>query len=289
MRPGLLFRALILALLVLLPMGSALAQGKDTGSRDALAPGSVLWLKTEWPPVFTPSGKGFGDQAMAWLIERLPAGYSHEIRTLPLARLLKQMEDPLATICTSNLLRTPAREAQFLISRDIMHMPALGLVVRSSDVAAFAPLRDSQGMIEFRRVLEQTQLDGVFNENRSYGAALDALLRAAPPSAPAARLSKTSGMVSMLAAKRVDWVLLYPFEAIWLARQEQTAPVLATLPIAELPPFNDGGVTCNRTPTAARLVADIDRILAAHPDEPWLKPMLEWLDPETRKRVSTRR
>jgi uncharacterized protein (TIGR02285 family) len=279
MRSGFLLHALILALLVTLVPRPAQAQG------DVTAPGPVLWLKTEWPPVFMQSGKGFGDQAMAWLIERLPAGYSHDIRTLPLARLLKQMEDPLATICTSNLLRTPARETQFLISHDIMRMPALGLVVRSSDVTAFAPLRDSQGLIEFRRVLEQTQLDGVFNENRSYGPALDVLLRAAP----IARLPKTSGMVSMLAANRVDWVLLYPFEAIWLARQEQTAPVLATLPIAELPPFNDGGVTCNRTPMAARLIGDIDRILAAHPDEPWLKPMLEWLDPETRKRVSTRR
>jgi uncharacterized protein (TIGR02285 family) len=272
-----LFRASIVGLTALLIADAA--QGQDR----------VLWLKTEWPPVFMENGKGFGDQALAWLIERLPADYSHDVRTLPLARLLKTMEDPQTIVCTSNLLRTPAREAQFLISRDIMRMPALGLVVRSSEVGAFASLYNGRGMIEFRRLLQQTALDGVINENRSYGAELDGLLHTAPPTAPITRLRKTASMVSMLAANRVDWILLYPFEAVWLVRQEPAAPMLSVLPIAEIAAFNDGGVTCNRTPAAERLVAQIDRVLVAHPDEPWLKPMLEWLDPETRQRVALRR
>jgi len=243
----------------------------------------VLWLKTEWPPVFMPSGRGFGDQALAWLIERLPQ-HSHDIRSLPLPRLLKALDDTQATVCTPNLLRTPAREAQYLLSRDLMRMPALSLVVRSSDVNAYARLRNARGEIEFGRLLEQPEFDGVVNENRSYGQTLDGLLLPAP--AQVTRLPKTSNMVSMLAAGRVDWILLYPFETVWLARQEQTAPVLSNLPIAEIPPFVPGGVTCSRTPASARLVGDIDRILAAHPDEPWLQAMFDWLDPETRRRVA---
>lgn len=269
------FRLSILAGILVLASGAVYAQDK------------VLWLKTDWPPVFRSNDKGFGDQALAWLIQRLP-GYSHDIRRLPLPRLLKTLDEPQAIVCASNLLRTPAREAQYLISRDIMRMPALSLVVRSADVNAYAGLRNSKGEIEFRRLLE-SRLDGVVNENRSYGPVLDGLLQVAPATAPVTRLPRTSSMVSMLAANRVDWILLYPFEAIWQARQEQTAPVLSNLPIAEIPPFGDGGVTCNRTPGAVRLVADIDRILAAHPDEPWLKPMFEWLDPETRQRVAKRR
>jgi uncharacterized protein (TIGR02285 family) len=247
----------------------------------------VLWLKTDWPPVFMPSGRGFGDAVLTWLQQRLP-GYNHEIRRLPLARLLKAMEDPQAIICTSNLLRTPAREAQFLISRDVMRMPALGLVVRGSDTDAFQPLRDARGMVEFRSLLHQPALDGAINENRAYGAVLDNLLRDPTVTAPLIRLPKTGNMVSMLAAKRVDWILLYPFEAIWQARQEQTVPALSTLAIAEIPAFNRGGVTCNRVPGAETLVAAIDRLIEGRPDEPWLAPMLEWLDPETRQRVGAR-
>lgn len=271
-----LLRCLLLALLFCMMAQHAQAAEK------------ILWLKTEWPPVFMPNGQGFGDAALAWLIARLPPDYTHEMRALPLPRLLRQMEDPQATVCTSNLMRTPAREAQFLISRDIMRMPALGLVVRGGDAKDFRPLQDANGMVEFRRLLQQSVLDGAVNENRSYGAVLDGLLRDAPPDAPVIRLPKTSNMVSMLAAKRLDWLLLYPFEAIWQARQEQTAPVLSVLPIAEIPVVNLGGVTCNRTPVAERLVPAIDAILAAHPDEPWLQPMYDWLDPDTRQRVSQR-
>lgn len=256
--------------------------------KDAQAEEKVLWLKTDWPPVFMQNRQGFGDAALAWLVARLPPDYTHEFRSLPLPRLLRLMEDPQATVCTSNLLRTPAREAQFLISRDIMRMPALGLVVRSADVSEFLPIQDARGMVEFRRLTQQAVLDGAVNQNRSYGPVLDGLLRDAAPDAPVTRLPKTGNMVSMLAAKRLDWVLLYPFEAIWQARQEQTAPVLSVLPIAEIPTVNLGGVTCNRSATSERLVPAIDALLAAHPDEPWLKPMYAWLDPDTRQRVSPR-
>jgi len=273
---GSLLRSVLLALLFSISVQPVRAEDK------------VLWVKTEWPPVFMPNRQGFGDSALAWLIARLPPDYTHEMRALPLPRLLRLMEDPQLTVCTSNLLRTPEREKQFLISRDIMRMPALGLVVRSADAKDFQPLLNDQGMVEFRRLLQAT-LDGAVNQNRSYGPVLDGLLRDAPSDAPVARLPKTGNMVSMLAAKRLDWLLLYPFEAIWQARQEQTAPVLSVLPIAEIPTVNLGGVTCNRTPVAARLVPVIDAILAAHSDEPWLQPMYDWLDPETRQRVRPQR
>lgn len=272
-----LLRRMVLTLLLCIAAPQAWAEDK------------VLWVKTEWPPVFMPNHQGFGDAALAWLMARLPPDYIHEMRALPLPRLLRLMEDPQLTVCTSNLLRTPEREAQFLISRDIMRMPALGLVVRAADAGDFLPMKDAKGMVEFRRLLQQAVLDGAVNQNRSYGPVLDGLLRATPSDAPVTRLPKTSNMVSMLAAKRLDWLLLYPFEATWQARQEQTAPVLSVLPIAEIPTVNLGGVTCNRTPTSGRLVPAIDAILAAHPDEPWLKPMYDWLDPETRQRVTTYR
>lgn len=236
-----------------------------------------------------PNGKGFGDAVLNWLQAQLPAGYSHETRRLPLARLLKTMESRQVITCTSNLLRTPAREAQFLISRDVMRMPALGLVVRDGESSAFHALRDDRGMVGFRRLLQQSELEGAINENRAYGAALDALLRDPGVTAPLIRLPKTSNMVSMLAANRVDWILLYPFEAVWQARQEQPVPALSTLAIAEIPSFNRGGVTCSRAPGAERLVAAIDDLIARHPDEPWLTPMYEWLDPETRQRLAAQR
>jgi uncharacterized protein (TIGR02285 family) len=255
------------------------------GAPAASAQEKVLWLKTDWSPVFMPDDGGFGDAVLAWLQARLP-GYSHETRRQPLARLLKTMEDPQTIVCTSNLMRTPAREAQFLISHDIMRMPALSLVVRSADAELFRPLCDARGMVEFRRLLQQTRIDGAINENRSYGTALDALLREAPSSASVSRLPKTANMVAMLAVDRVDWILLYPFEATWLARQETGVPPLTALPIAEIPAVNLGGVTCNRVPGAEKLVASINSLIESNPDEPWLQPMYDWLDPETRARVS---
>lgn len=181
-------------------------------------------------------------------------------------------------------MRTPAREAKYLMSRDLMRMPALSLVVRQGDAAVFTGLRNGRGEVQFSRLMQQTALRGAVNENRSYGAILDPLLREAMQET-IVRLPRTGSMVSMLAANRVDWVLLYPFEAVWLARQEQLAPAMAYLPIAELPPYNAGGVTCNRVPGADHVIDAVNRLIETHPDEPWLMPMMGWLDAETRRRL----
>ncbi|MEK9971126.1 MAG: hypothetical protein VW600_18475 [Ferrovibrio sp.] len=267
-------------------VGCLLAGLAGLGTFPASAQEKVLWLKTDWSPVFMPEGGGFGDAVLAWLQEKLPGTYSHETRRQPLARLLKTMENRTSIICTINLLRTPAREAEFLISRDIMRMPALGLVIRSADLEAFRPLHNAKGLVEFRHLQWQTKIDGAVNENRAYGTVIDALLREAPVTAPVIRLPKTANMVAMLAVDRVDWILLYPFEATWLARQEAGVPPLTTLPIAEIPTVNRGGVTCNRASGAEQLVTAINGLIETHPDEPWLKAMYDWLDPETRARVS---
>lgn len=262
--------AFLLGLLVLLPVG---AQAKET----------LIWLKTEWPPVFTARGDGFGDQALSWLMDRLP-DYEHSVQNLPLARLLKTLENQEATVCASGLARNPAREQQYLISRDFMHMPALALVVRADAVDAFARYRRADGGVEMRRLLTQDDLKGAINDNRSYGTSLDAMLQGAP----LVRLSKTSNMVSMLAARRFDWVLLYPFEATRQSRQETPAPEIVGLPIAEIPGLIEGGITCNRTTGGRQVIAEIDRLIAANPSWPWMAPMLDWLDPETRRRLVTR-
>jgi len=266
-------RALILAVALALAAPSARAEQ------------AVLWLKTEWPPVFMNGGGGFGDHAMGWLIDRLP-GYRHDIRNLPLARLLKSMEQADTITCASGLARTPAREAQFLISHDLMRMPGLALVVRAADLNDFNALRNPDGSIAMRRLLGQSELDGAIHESRSYGHALDEVLRSAPSAAPVSRLSKTASMLSMLAAKRVDWLLLYPFEATWQARQSNVDTAVVSLPVAEVPPTIRGGITCNRAAGSAELVAKIDQLIASQPGQPWLAPMMEWLDPEARKRLS---
>ncbi|MFN4165253.1 MAG: hypothetical protein ACK4GK_11810 [Ferrovibrio sp.] len=255
---------------MLLPAG---AQAKE----------ALIWLKTEWPPVFTARSDGFGDQALAWLMDRLP-DYEHSVQNLPLARLLKTLESQDATICASGLARNPAREQQYLISRDFMHMPALALVVRADAVDAFARYRRADGGVEMRRLLAQSDLKGAVNDNRSYGAILDAMLQGTS----LVRLSKTSNMVSMLAARRFDWALLYPFEATRQARQEAPAPEIAGLPIAEIPGLIEGGITCNRTAGGRQVIAKIDRLIAANPSWPWMAPMLDWLDPETRRRLVAR-
>jgi uncharacterized protein (TIGR02285 family) len=249
---------------------------------------TILWLKTEWPPVFMTNGKGFGDQAMVWLIERLP-DYKNNIRSVPLARLLRTLDHTDEIVCASGLARTPTREAQFLVSADLMHMPGLALVTRADDIEVFHRQRNAAGAIELRRLLQQGNLDGAIHESRSYGAALDEVLRAAPANAPLVRLTKTNSMLSMLGAKRVDWLLLYPFEATWQAKQEDMEMAIVSLPVAEVPASIRGGITCNRVPGSAAVIEKINTLIGSHPDRPWLGSMMEWLDPEARRRQATGR
>lgn|GEM_PF-5227684 len=242
----------------------------------------LLWLKASWAPVFVEQGDGFGDGALEWLRQRLPE-HRHADRFLPLPRLQLALAE-LPHACTASLARNPAREAQFLFSRDFLRMPGLAVVVRPGSLAALAPFGDAQQGIDLPRLVQDAGLDGVINENRSYGASLDPVLQAAPPER-LKRLTRASTMVAMLAAERVDWVLLYPFEANWQARKLQPPPAIAALPIQGQKPVIASGIACARSDVGRRVIAKVDALIAAHPTRPWQAALNALLDAETRARM----
>ncbi len=248
----------------------------------ARAAEELLWLKASWAPVFVEQGDGFGDSALNWLQQNL-AEYRHADRFLPLPRLQLALAD-LPHACTASLARNPVREAQFLFSRDFLRMPGLAVVVRPGSLAALAPYGDARQGIDLPRLVRDAGLDGVINENRSYGAALDPVLQAVPPER-LKRLTRASTMVAMLAAERVDWVLLYPFEASWQARKLRPEPAIAALPILGQRPVIASGIACARSDFGRRVIAQVDALIAAHPSRPWQAALNALLDAETRARM----
>lgn len=251
----------------------------------ASAAESVLWLKAKWVPVFVEQGNGFGDAALDWLKQRL-AGYQHDTRFMPLPRLERMLaEQPQA--CTASLARNPAREARFLFSRDFLRMPGLAVVVRDDSLAAVKLHGDGQAGVDVAALLRDAALDGVINENCSYGTALDAVLQPVPAER-LMRLPRASTMVAMLGAGRVDWVLLYPFEAAAQARMLKPPPHLNMLPILGQRPVIASGIACARSAFGQRVIDQVNALIDTHPDMPWQAALDALLDDETRARMNAR-
>jgi len=245
----------------------------------------LLWLKAQWVPVFVEQETGFGDAALDWLKQRLP-DYRHDTRFLPLPRLERLLaEQPQA--CTASLARNPAREARFLFSRDFLRLPGLAVVVREDSLKAVKAHGDAQAGIDMAALLSDATLDGVINENRSYGTALDAVLQPVPPER-LLRLPRASTMVAMLGADRVDWLLLYPFEANAQARLLKPPPVLHMLPIRGQRPVTASGIACARSAFGQRVVDQVNALIDAHPGAPWQAALDALLDDETRVRMGAR-
>ncbi|WP_428247880.1 hypothetical protein [Ferrovibrio sp.] len=248
----------------------------------ARAADSLLWLKAQWTPVFVEQETGFGDAALDWLKQRLP-DYRHETRFQPLPRLERLLGEQQQA-CTASLARNPAREARFLFSHDFLRMPGLAVVVRDDSLAAVKAHGDGQAGVDVAALLRDAALDGVINENRSYGAALDALLQPVPPER-LMRLPRASTMVAMLGASRVDWVLLYPFEAAAQARALKPPPHLNMLPILGQRPVIASGIACARSAFGQRVIDQVNALIEAHPAAPWQAALNALLDDETRARM----
>jgi len=269
MSPKSLLRIIIVLALVL-PV-QALADQNGTSV--------VTWMHADFPPfhiIDGPyAGQGPSDMIHDLMRRELP-DFEHVVITANLRRTFNWMENG-ENVLAVGIISTPERRKSMLFSMPCTMTPPVSLVVRAGEEGAL--LR--QGRVSLREFVSSHRL-GVATD-RSYGAELDAVLN---PARGGGNIVVNSGpklfdsLMGMLLLKRVDGVLAYPFEAVYVARMKGEEGKIALVPLDDAMVPVMGCIAAPRTAWGSEMIARVNEVLRRHRPEPEYRRAFErWLTP----------
>ena len=264
------FKSIFLLLVFFLSAGSlAEAEGRD----------SVTWMHADFPPlriVVGPyAGQGPSDMIHELMRREMP-DLEHSVLTANLGRTMNWMEKGEKVLAVG-IIPNPERDAIMRYSVPCVLVPPACLVVRAGD----RPGLDANTRATLREFVASRRL-GVAAD-RSYGPEVDAVLRNAPDPS---RIVASSGaklfdsLMEMLLLGRVDGVLAYPFEAVYVARMKGKGGSIALVPLREAMVPVVGRIAAPRTAWGGRMIARVDEVLLRHLGNPEYRSAFErWLTP----------
>lgn len=239
----------------------------------------VTWMHADFPPLRIVEGPyaGLGPSDMIHgLMRREMPDLEHRVLTANLRRTLTWMEKG-ENVLAVGIIPGPERDRVMRYSVPCVLVPPACLVVRAGDGAGWADGR-RVSLQEFAA----TRTIGVA-AGRSYGREVDAALQTvADPS----RIVASSGsklfdnLMEMLLLGRVDGVLAYPFEAVYVARMKGKADRIALVPLREAMVPVVGRIAAPRTDWGERMIERVDEVLLRRRGDPEYRAAFErWLPP----------
>lgn len=220
----------------------------------------ITWAVQDFPPfqILDGSAKGTGsfDGLLDLLITHLPQ-YEHDVVAMTFARREAETKQG-SDLCTPGIFRTPAREPFMEFS-----VPALlhldnRLVFRVERSPRFA----NGDAMDLETVLQSKDLMGGIAAGRSYAPNIDRLIAhySGTPNL-IVRPWKSEQFFQMLLAGEVDYIILFPHEANFLAQKFSAQEKIGIRPIVGTPPSIATTVACTRTPLGARIIADVNAVI----------------------------
>lgn len=239
---------------------------------------AVLWAVLDFPPFQIRDGafKGSGsfDGLLDLLVSQL-GDFDHEVVTMTFAR--REEEIRLGhQLCTPGLFRTPAREGLLEFS-----LPALihldnRLVFRDANKDRF----EGRPPADLDALLKRSDLVGGIISERSFAPSIDPLLKqAAKQPNLLVRPLKSQQMFELLLRGEIDYTILFPHEAAYLARQQRERPDIRLRPIAGTPPYIFTHVACTKGPWGDAMIGRVNQVLLRHQRQAQYRAFSErWYD-----------
>ena len=245
-----------------------------------LAKDSVTWMLSDFPPYSILkgeyAGQGTHDEVFALCQEHL-AEYEHHQLVGSGPRLLSELQAG-NKVCTT-LLKTPAREKFIYYSIPINVDPPLGVTIKRSKAELFKNTK----IISLEKLLENKQLRVGIQSGRSYGKILDPLLEKHKGEKHIyIREGKElyEGLLKMLMTDRIDYILGYPVETIYIGKMLGVDYQAMNIPLQEhLNTYSAGHIACSKTEWGREIIEKINRMLRQErPTVHYRSIMERWLD-----------
>ncbi len=249
---------------------------------------TVNWQMPDYPPVIIASGPlkgtGYADVFLRYFIERTPE-FKHVVEPSSMSRVFGLMKQG-QPVCEPSLLKTAEREAYVDFSGPVEFVLPHHIVVRADRVARLAAYRNAAGAVDIGRLLRDPSLVTVRQEKRGYPpVVLDAFTAVQGQPNLIQTSDDDQGPFRQVANGWVDYIITYPDEVNWFARQLGASVSLAYLPIAGLPEYTIGYVGCTKGAWGRKIVERVNQVVAkAGKRPPWIDAEARLLDAAAAKR-----
>jgi uncharacterized protein (TIGR02285 family) len=262
-----------------LALSGALAGSAQAGRK-------VTWYQMDFPPIYILEGPdrerqmhGGVDEAIRQALEA--RGYEVAFRVANQERIQHELlSGELA--CCSALVRNASLEDR--LEYTIAHSLALsgGVVIESRDYHRFVPFLNREARLELGTLLADEKFKLGVAASRNYGGVIDQLLGAQLGNPRIFRrpgLDMGTGLLRMLFSDRIDYTLMYPWEAMYVARSLGRERDLVSLPVEGMPEYILGVGACPKSEEGVRVVALVNAAFLGFRNTPEYHALKEyWLD-----------
>lgn len=247
-RKYLLRQLVMLLVLVLAQIGSARA-----GER-------LVWGVIDFPPFQIVGGPnqdtGSFDGLLGELTRRMPE-YRHDILPMSFARREQEFLDG-SQLCTPGVFRTPEREKQLTFSRpSLIHLDnRLVFLSSKANILGGDEPADLEALFKNQRLLA-----GVIS-SRSFAPNIDDTIKRhlGQPNL-IIRAIKTPQMFELLLRGEIDYTIMFPHEAAYIARVYGMEHAITVRKIKGTPPYCFTYTACTKGAWGDSVVAKVDLIL----------------------------
>ncbi|HXT52457.1 MAG TPA: TIGR02285 family protein [Thermoanaerobaculia bacterium] len=243
----------------------------------------ITWLTMEFPPFYIHAGKDRGQgiaDAVSHLLQRHLGNHTHREELAEPATIMTRLKAG-DHVCSAAYIKTPERERVLEFSLPDLILPPHGITARRATVPRLTG--GAARPVSLAKLLANRKLRLAVAVGRSYGPTLDTLLERTKGSNHVYWRHGEDiyrSLFDMLLKGSVDYLVGYPYEALYMSRERGVEGQVVTLPLVELPEYTLAHVVCPKTPWGRAVVSEVNRALEIERPRPEYRQAIErWLDP----------
>ena len=250
----------------------------------SLAKEQINWLIIDFPPYYfnTDDKNLLGrDRSVIALLQQQLPNIDFTYQTIPGSRLIHDLTNPSNQFCFLSLYKTPERLQKIVFTQTSSTFGMAPTVMMLKEKAVKLNLM-SHTHVSLKKLLIIDQLTLGLSPNRSFGNNLDVIIN----QAISAQIINRAGMdilenlVMMLHKERLDIVLGYPDEEMYLAQKHLINEDLRIFQLDEAPTYSRGYIGCTNTPKGAKHIALLDNaLLNIYQTDDYQRVLTRWLPP----------
>jgi len=244
---------------------------------------AITWMEAVAPPFFihdgTLKGQGYEDLVTDILEHQLPQ-YDHEMVLANIARHYSNFQHG-EKVCTVGFFKTPEREEFAYYSIPSFFTLPTVLIIKKEHFAKFG----GKKIITLNDMFINENITIGIAKDRSYGKYIDEIIEPYKEQNNVVELAKqdlAQTFFKMLLADRIDALLGFPEEAMYIAEQAGARDKIMTLTIAENQKGYDGWlsyVACSKNDWGKKAIENINHVLLQErPTDQYRGAYERWLD-----------
>lgn len=251
---------------------------------------TINWLTVDFAPYYinTDDIKIEGrDRAIIEILAQQLPNFSFTYTQIPGSRLIHELANQRSNVCFLSLYKTPHRLKLFHFST---HPSTIGLaptlMMKKSTALKLKLL--TQSTLSLAKVMVKHDLLLGMTSNRSFGKHLDSVIKSIPAQQQIARAGDDvlDSLITMLHKNRVDVLLGYPDEQLYLAKQLGVLDEIVIFSLEEAPTYSVGYIGCSHNDLGKENIKLLDQaLLKIYPLADYYQILTRWLPDNLHKEV----